>query len=119
MLPLPGPHPLPQTPAASSLVSELLPTDASSELTNDTAETESRDIGDDVADDVKQEESVGVVHQVTKEWTSKGEWQCPPFSYRQEENGVFFVLQTTGVKKPSMASHFDEHQVSVCHSVCT
>ena len=68
--------------------------------------------GKEAADDIQQEEVVGVVQEVTKEWSSKGEWLCPPFSYRQDDNTVFFVLYTPGVKKSSLVSHFDEHKVS-------
>ena len=105
-------HPPPQlTSTTRPLVSELSSTDSDSSTkpTDEVAEVESHDI----KEEGKQEELAGVVHQVTKDWSSKGEWQCPPFSYRQDENSVFFVLQTPGVKKTSMAKHFDEHQVSV------
>ena len=101
-------------PTARPLVNELSPSDAaetSTKPTNEMGEEESHDI----KEDSKQEELVGTVYEVTKDWSSKGEWQCPPFSYRQDENSVYFVLQTPGVKRPSMAKHFDEHQVRVVY----
>ena len=66
--------------------------------------------------DVQQEDLVGVVQEVTKDWSSKQEWLRPPFSYRQDDNTVFFVLFTSGVKKSSMVSHFEEHEVSMQQS---
>ena len=99
-------------PTARPLISELSPSDtaeSSTELTNKATEEESHDI----KGNSKQEELVGVAYEVTKDWSSKGEWLCPPYSYRQDENSVYFVLQTSGVKRPSMAKYFDEHQVSV------
>ncbi len=104
-------------PTARPLVTELSLSDTTETTTstNETTEEESHDI----KEDGKQEELVGVVNEVTKDWSSKGEWLCPPYSYRQDENSVYFVLQTPGVKRPSMAKHFDEHQVSsVCMCVC-
>lgn len=103
-------------PPTRPLVSELSSTDASSELTNITAadKVESHDNKEAVAPkDVQQEDLVGVVQEVTKDWSSKQEWLTPPFSYRQDDNAVFFVLYTSGVKKSSMVSHFEEHEVSI------
>ena len=97
-------------PTARPLVTELPLSDAAetTKPTNETTEEESHDI----KEDGKQEELVGAVCEMTKDWSSKGEWLCPPYSYRQDENSVYFVLQTPGIKRPSMAKHFDEHQVS-------
>ena len=114
---LPQPHPPPLATPTRPLVSEL-PDDESTKPTNGVAETASCDIKAEVEEDAKQEEGeglVGVVPEVTKDWTSKGEWLCPPFIYRQDDSCVYFMLQTSGVKESSMVSHFDEHQVSVEH----
>ena len=50
---------------------------------------------------------------VTEEWTSVGDWSCPPFSYRQDESSVTFVLYTPCVKEQSLVSNFDQSYVSV------
>lgn len=55
----------------------------------------------------------GVSSLVTEEWTSVGEWSCPPFSYRQDDSGVTFVLYTPNVKEQSLVSSFDQSYVSV------
>ena len=47
-----------------------------------------------------------------QQWTSTGSYECPPFSHRQDEERVCFVLHTSGVKEKSLVSHFDQHQVS-------
>ena len=115
---LPLPHPPPLAPPTRPLVSEL-PDDEITKPTNGLAETESHDIKTEEVEDTKQEEElVGVVQEVSKDWTSKGEWLCPPFTYRQDDSCVYFMLQTSGVKKSSMVSHFDEHQVSVDCYLC-
>ena len=46
------------------------------------------------------------------EWSSTGEWTCPPFSYRQEDSTVVFCLHTAGVRETTLVKHFDEHYVS-------
>ncbi len=47
------------------------------------------------------------------EWSSTGgEWVCPPFSYRQEDDTVAFCLHTPGVKENTLVKHFDDHCVS-------
>lgn len=52
---------------------------------------------------------------VPQQWVSTGSYVCPPFSYRQDEESVSFVLHTAAVKETSLVSHFDQHQVcSTC-----
>ena len=52
---------------------------------------------------------------VPQQWVSTGSYVCPPFSYRQDEESISFVLHTAAVKKTSLVSHFDQHQVcSTC-----
>lgn len=120
----------PKTP----LISEI----TSPESTNETQDSESHDQKDIEGEIIETEEipietsSVQLPDQkqgsiegqspqlaasmsVTKEWTSKGDWICPPFSYRQDEVNVCFVLHTPEVKKPSLVSYFDEHYVSLYH----
>ena len=46
-----------------------------------------------------------------QQWASTGSYVCPPFSYRQDEESVIFVLHTAAVKETSLVSHFDQHQV--------
>jgi len=48
---------------------------------------------------------------VPQQWVSMGSYVCPPFSYRQDEESVSFVLHTAAVKETSLVSHFDQHQV--------
>lgn len=46
-------------------------------------------------------------------WSSKGHFVCPPFSYRQDNGVVVFCLHTSGVKEQSLVNLFDDHFVSV------
>ena len=45
------------------------------------------------------------------QWSAKGEWVCPPFSYRQEDAIIAFCLHTPFVKKSSLVQYFDQHYV--------
>ena len=112
VLPLPRPPPAPHR-QDRPLVTELTSTDESSEQTNELEENESCDTNENVTED-EQREKVESWAQMVKDWSSVGEWQVPPFNYHQDDSTVSFVLYTSGVKKASMVSHFDEHQVSMC-----
>lgn len=46
------------------------------------------------------------------DWTSTGEWVCPPFSYRQEDSVVVFCLHTASAKEKTLVKYFDEYFVS-------
>ncbi len=54
---------------------------------------------------------------LSKEWSSKGEWQCPPFNHRQDETTVAFCLHTPNVKEKSVVKYFEDHNVSPCNQV--
>ncbi len=51
---------------------------------------------------------------VLEDLVSTGEWSCPPFSYRQDECSVTFVLHTPNVKENSFVANFDQRFVSSC-----
>ena len=52
--------------------------------------------------------------EMKKDWLlSRGEWVCPPFSYRQEEAVIVFCLHTSEVKENSLVKYFDDHSVSL------
>ena len=57
-------------------------------------------------------QKAGLTTGTPQQWTSTGSYECPPFSYRQDEEHVCFVLHTPAVKEKSLVSHFDQHQVS-------
>ena len=48
-----------------------------------------------------------------QDWSSKGHWVCPQFTYRQENDVVVFCLHVVGVKERSLVQLFDDHFVSV------
>ena len=50
---------------------------------------------------------------VTQSWLTNQVWSCPPFSYRQDDDHVIFLLYTSSVKEETLVSHFDTHEVCV------
>lgn len=68
---------------------------------------------DDKAASLVPDESATVMESVLpKEWSSKGKWICPPFSYRQDDTIIVFCLHTPSVKEKSLVKYFDDHSVS-------
>ena len=57
-------------------------------------------------------QKAGLTTGVPQQWASTGSYECPQFSCRQDEEYVCFVLHNAAVKKKSLVSHFDQHQVS-------
>ena len=76
-------------------------------LTNQDAQVQSPDL-----DTKPTNQKAGLTTGTPQQWTSTGSYKCPPFSYRQDEEHVCFVLHTAAVKEKSLVSHFDQHQVS-------
>ena len=48
---------------------------------------------------------------VRSDWSINDSWECPPFSYRQNDDCVSFVLHIAFVKENTMISHFDQDSV--------
>ena len=126
--PPPSPHPSP-----------------TSELTNQNAESESRDIGH-----LSEEESTNQIVDTEEQtvadendeksksptmtssddltnhntaaagshmtWTSRGGWTAPLFTYRQDNDRVVFVLHSTEIKSSTVVHHYDQQQVHVYES---
>lgn len=64
-------------------------------------------------DSTKQEPVVDSTPQTLQEdWTSTGEWVCPPFTYRQDDTIIAYCLHTANAKEKSLVKYFDEHFVS-------
>ncbi len=68
----------------------------------------------DVAEQTHENGQESSAPSMREDWVSTGEWSCPPFSYRQDECSVTFVLHTPSVKENSFVTNFDQHFVSSC-----
>ena len=79
----------------------------SHQSTNQDAQVRSPDM-----DTKPANQKAGLTTGTSQQWASTGSYECPPFSYRQDEELVCFVLHTAAVKEKSLVSHFDQHQVS-------
>lgn len=44
---------------------------------------------------------------IRSDWSVHEEWQCPSFSYQQNNDSISFVLHVSFVKATTMISHFD------------
>lgn len=90
---------------------------------------ESREEGEkrDEEEGMREEEENGLTEQSCKDseggekcsdggrsvpFSSTGQWACPPFTYRQDADGVCFVLHTAGAKEATLVSFFDRNLVS-------
>ncbi len=127
-LPVLSPPPVQIPPfVPKPLVSELEPVEESeAQLTNQDEDKRSHDIPDAVnlnGDDGSAEcaPSADRANHTSdsiptmEEWTSTGEWCCPPLSYRQDESSVTFVLNTPNVKQGSFVTNFSQNSVSFAH----
>ena len=50
---------------------------------------------------------------IRSDWSVHEEWQCPSFSYQQNNDSISFVLHVSFVKATTMISHFDVDSVSI------
>lgn len=49
---------------------------------------------------------------VRSDWSVNEVWECPPFSYRQNEDCVSLVVHVTRVKTNTLVSNFEDNSVS-------
>ncbi len=52
-----------------------------------------------------------VNQSVKSDWSVNKTWECPPFSYRQNEDCISLVLHISVVKEKTMTSHFGDTMV--------
>ena len=68
-----------------------------------------------LADEPKESLLIEVMESkpaVRSDWLVNEEWKCPPFSYRQNEDCVSFVVHVPVVKETTVMSYFDEDSVT-------
>ena len=100
----PMPHPHLTNSAPTVLVEELKEVESPNG-----DESSSRDSKDNRDAEIQ---SQPVIPSVRPDWSVNESWKCPPFSYRQNEDCISFVLHVAIVKANTVTSHFDQYSVS-------